>query len=338
MKKILFITCFGLLGLNVQAQIIVDFENPILSADTSWFGQDQLTDGDTLYIHDSGHAFFELNYNSGWGTFTGFSISNMTDVITPGYGNQFSAITGEGGNSSAQYSVCYVTEFSNNRVFLTSAAYNFYNVQVTNTTYAYQSMLNGDSFSKPFGADTNAQGVNDGTNGEDWFLLTIYALGTDSLKTGDSINFYLADYTFPSGTDDYIVDTWETIDLVSLYSGNDILGLDFVLSSSDTSGGFGMNSPAYFAMDNLYIFEPGGIDEREKEFNFAYPNPFDSDLTIQTEIGDLIQLFDMNGRLIQEETAQSLFLTWNMSGLEKGLYLLMSQQKGIKRQQKVSKL
>ena len=54
------------------------------------------------------------------------------------------------------------------------------------------------------------------------------------------MEFYLAE-----GTD--LLDTWEWVDLTSL---GVVYGLEFELTSSDT-GAYGMNTPAYFAMDDL---------------------------------------------------------------------------------------
>ncbi|MEX1001526.1 MAG: DUF4465 domain-containing protein [Crocinitomicaceae bacterium] len=306
-----------------------DFESPVLGPDSAWYGQDQVIDGDTTF--QSGSFTFELNYNSSWDTFSGFSISSETDNVTPGYTNQFSAITGSGYNGSDQYSVCYASSFANNRVFLPDGMW-FTNFYVTNTAYAYYSMLYGDSFAKPFGADTNAQGQIDGTNGEDWFLLTVYGLDLDTLYTGDSVNVYLADYTFPEDSNDYILDTWKFVDLGN-FSMNTI-GLDFVLSSSDTSGGFGMNTPAYFAVDN---FDGGaeGIFEKEIAEILPYPNPTTGDVQIPTPVGAQLELYDMNGRLVKSEIASSTKTSWNIGGLDKGIYLLKSNLNGNLHQAKV---
>ncbi|MBD3636064.1 MAG: DUF4465 domain-containing protein [Crocinitomicaceae bacterium] len=302
-----------------------DFESPDFGVtDSAWYGQDQVVDGDTTYVN--GVMTFELNYNATWQSFSGFALSSWTDTITPGWSNQCSAITGAGASGSDQYAICYVSAWSNNRVFLDlPTSQSFESVKVTNTTYAYRSMENGDSFAKPFGSDTSAAGVVDGTNGEDWFLLTIYALGQDSLYTGDSVNFYLADYRFANNAQDYIVNTWETIDLSPLYTSNAIIGLDFVLNSSDTSGGFGMNTPAYFAMDDLEVVQNLNIEGTEAPELLAYPNPTSEQLHIQTVPNTLLRLIDMNGRVVLEEKVNSSQFIWNIQHLESGIYTLISQ-------------
>ncbi len=315
---------------NAQSQNgIGDFEEPVLTPETAWYGQDQVTDGDTIYVDDI--FTYELNYNSAWGSYSGWAVSNITDNTTPGWTNQYSSITGSGVNGSDQYGVAYVSDWSNNRIFFDFTSY-LNEVQITNSTYAYYAMLNGEGVAKPFGADTSASGVIDGTNGEDWFLLTIYALGVDSLPTGDSINFYLADYRFADNSQDYIVDTWQTIDLVSLNPCN---GLDFVLTSSDTSGGFGMNTPSYFIMDDL-IGQVEGLQEINNDISI-YPNPTQGNLNIENGSLSEVYLYDLSGKLIRFEESQENKIVWDLSDLDNGVYLLISVSNGEIRKQKIVK-
>ena len=111
---------------------------------------------------------------------------------------------------------------------------------ITNTTYAVQSMLQGDAYAKVFGGE-------DG-NDADWFKLTIHGLDSDYNQTGNSVDFYLADYRFENNSQDYIIDEWTWIDLSGLGA---VSGLSFEMSSSDGGDGRSMNTPAYFAMDNF---------------------------------------------------------------------------------------
>ena len=111
-------------------------------------------------------------------------------------------------------------------------------VYVTNTTWAALSMKDGDAFAKQFGGDSG--------NDEDWFKLTCKGITKDGTYT-DVYDFYLADFRFSDNAQDYILEEWTWLDLSGL---GDIVGLEFSLSSSDT-GGYGMNTPAYFAIDDL---------------------------------------------------------------------------------------
>ena len=99
-------------------------------------------------------------------------------------------------------------------------------------------MRDGDSFAKQFGGESG--------NDEDYFKLTITGI-TETGYTDNSVEFYLADFRFADNDQDYIVDDWTWVDLSSL--GN-VIGLEFMIESSDV-GAYGINTPGYFAMDNL---------------------------------------------------------------------------------------
>ena len=69
-----------------------------------------------------------------------------------------------------------------------------------------------------------------------------------------TVNFYLADYRGTT-TSDYIVYQWTHVDFSQLGTVDE---LRFTMTSSDNEE-FGMNTPAYFAMDNLVVPEPGSV-------------------------------------------------------------------------------
>ncbi len=259
-------------------------------------------------------------YSQAW------SYSSYTDITTPGSTNQYSAITGNG-ESSDQYGVCNVSEYSNNRLFSTSqTAFTPTGAYFTNTTYAALSMQDGDAFATQFGDVSNSAG------GEDWFLLTIYGLASDSTHNGDSVNFYLADYRFTDNTQDYIIDDWTWVDLSSLES---VYGLDFVLSSSDI-GTWGMNTPAYFAMDN-FDGTVAGIESSLLLEISAYPNPTNGELNITGAPGTNLTLHDINGRLIKSTRLITDFTGWNISELESGIYILTASIDGFSTTKKIIK-
>src|SRR5688572_23825622 len=120
MKKIFLFQSALIVAFQVQSQYHATFENPNLALETAWYGQDQVTDGDTIYTN--GDFSFENNYNSGWGSFAGWGISNITDNTTPGWTNQYSAITGEGQDGSLQYAFCYAVSWEDHRMFNTLPA------------------------------------------------------------------------------------------------------------------------------------------------------------------------------------------------------------------------
>ncbi len=183
---------------------------------------------------------FNNDYDPQWGSWSGWAISNTRDSVTPGYGNQYSAYPGVGAASSETYAIASAFGSTSlpsiQRDPIQTAG--FQSVAITNTTYAVLSMLQGDAFAKKFGGVTG--------DDPDWMLLTIEGLDQQSQVIG-AIDFYLADYRFVDNQNDYVVDQWTEVSLSPI---SDAVELRFSLSSSDV-GEFGMNTPAYFALDQL---------------------------------------------------------------------------------------
>jgi hypothetical protein len=186
------------------------------------------------------------------GTWHGWAMSSMTDTTTPGFTNQFSAITGSGANGSRTYGVAFTFDETGGSVNPFHPASSIVNlaagtkpvsIQVTNTTYAYLSMLNGDQSAHKFGPG-------------DFFRLSITgysSLGGVGGNVGE-VDYYLANF---QGSNHYIVNTWQAVDLTSLAGAK---SLRFGLESSDNDPVFGMNTPAYFAADNLTVTpEPSSL-------------------------------------------------------------------------------
>jgi hypothetical protein len=222
MKKVLFLVFFLFcLSCPWASAAVIDFEDLPLSAESYWNGSDGSGD------FTSGGATFSNDYDAQWGSWDGFSYSNLTDITTEGFAGQYSAIAGGGALNTTTYVIGYCSAFAASPPTVTfSTAQTVTGAYVTNTNYAYYSMLKGDQFAKQF---------EEG----DWFTLTITGKDADGNVTG-TVDFNLA-----TGTD--IVNTWEWVGLSSLGT---VKSLEFTLSSSDT-GEFGMNTPAYFAMDFL---------------------------------------------------------------------------------------
>lgn len=207
---------------------IADFDDLSLSLDSYWNGSDKTGD------FTSGSAVFNNNFID-WGygitSWDGWAYSNKSDTTTPGYTNQYSAITGSA-QSGSNYGIAYIGWTEPPSITLSNASV-VQGIYVTNTTYAYLAMKNGEGPATKF-------------DDQDWFKLTITGKDESGSQT-DPINFYLAD-------NGHIVNTWEYISLSSLGA---VKSLEFTLSSSDNSD-YGMNTPAYFAMDTV-VPEPAAI-------------------------------------------------------------------------------
>lgn len=187
----------------------------------------------------SGGATFNNSYDSTYFSWGGFAYSNIADVTTPDYTNQYSAITGNGFAGSSVYAVAYMDTYTPTypRITLPSGWDRPLSLTLTNTTYTYFTIQDGNDYASAF------------TTG-DYFYVTITAYAADGTTSLGSIDFYLADYRSANAADHYLIDQWTTVDLSSFGNGVSYLGFD--LTSSDT-GAFGMNTPAYFAVGGLSV-------------------------------------------------------------------------------------
>ena len=225
---------------SLSAQV-VDFEDLTL-APNSFYNGDPGGVGDIS--HDGTFVSGGITFPNQFGRsgpfvfWDGWSYSNVTDNTTAGFGNQYSAFPGSGSGGSDNYGVSF-GPFGDNSITIPTET-TFESIDITNTTYAALSMRDGDSFAKQFGGPSG--------NDPDFFRLIITGLsgGPGGSVIGD-IEFYLADYRFADNSQDFILDEWSTVDLTSL-AGADTLTFDY--ESSDV-GGFGINTPLYFAADNL---------------------------------------------------------------------------------------
>jgi hypothetical protein len=237
MRRLFVVLTLGFCGF-VKAQGIAGFEDLTLETQTYWNGSDSLG-GFT-----SGSAWFKNNYDTQYHSWDGFAYSNITNTATQGFAGQYNAIAGGGQGGSANYAIGYVGWMESPRLVLNEPEL-VSGLYVTNNNYTYYSMLNGDSFAKKFGGTSG--------NDADWFLLTMTGKDSAGIITG-TVDFYLADLRFADNQLDYIVNDWRFADLTTL---GVVKSIEFSLSSSD-SGSFGMNTPAYFAIDTV-VPEPATL-------------------------------------------------------------------------------
>lgn len=242
---------------------VVDFENvPEECLANSAYGSN-LYDGSYAGWEDpSTGLWFGCNYGT-YGqsseSYTmydgGIFFSQYNDMTTSGFSNQASVYccdetTGFGGHNGSKtfgfgfgYNDSIPSAYGrDNRpeIYFTDTAKEAVidHVYVTNTTYTALSMKVGDGFNQPFSYARKS-----------WFALTASGYRADGTLTS-SVVFYLADFR----TDDAkgVVTEWTKVDLSPLGEVNRIV---FNLHSSD-SGSYGMNTPSYFAIDDIAVRVP----------------------------------------------------------------------------------
>lgn len=235
----------ALIGTSAAQAALIDFEDISLSSGASYTGADG-AGGFT-----SGGAGFNNSYTDwggGFATWDGFAVSSLGQTIIDqadiddGLFSSYEFFSASGGAASGSN---FAIGFVNNvgltpEVSLPAGLYAPQSIAVTNTLWTWASMTHGDAFAKQFGTEPNPN---------DYLFLTIEGLDASGNVIG-SVDTYLADFRDPDPAAHFILDEWTEVDLTSI--GADVSKLRFTLTSSD-NGVFGMNTPAYFAMDNLVV-------------------------------------------------------------------------------------
>lgn len=238
LQKLFTVSLLSFGCIATQAQTISTFDDVTLpGADTTFLETKFPVNG--VYTLESGNATFYGNVS--WSTLWGnFNCSNGTDTVNTAYDATAASITGSGYGSSANYGIAFVpTDFMGPvpsksipvGLKLKNAAVgkNVAGVYYSNAVFTYRYI-----------ADTaNHFAANH-------FYMKLLMRGyLNGIKSTDSVMVTLADFT---NTNTVLVNKWEWANLSAL--GN-VDSVTFDLVSNDTAGGFGINTPAYFAIDNF---------------------------------------------------------------------------------------
>ncbi len=300
MKKTFTIIAFTLLSLaGLRAQI--GFEEFPLAPESEWNGSDLTSNNITV-----DPLIFPTNWDTAFGGYWsgGFALSNHTDTVTSGFTNMYSAKAGSGFDGSSNYLVAYGETYFKSYSGWPFDLSSFY---ITNTTYAYNSMRDGDQFAKKFGGP-------DGTD-PDFFSVTFHCFWNDVLQ--DSLIVYLADFRSSDPAEDYIIRDWTLVDFTNPgASFADSVHITF--ASSDT-GMFGINTPLYFALDLITaITYINATDYAEDNDVVFYPNPANDYVQLATKASiNSAELLSLDGKVIRRADKQN---TLETSDLANGLY------------------
>lgn len=303
-----------LLGVSSYAQVTVETFDTFTLSPNSFYQNTSTDDWDTP------NATFRYHWNSTSSYWeSGSAYTNKKDTVDGNYTNLYGNIIGAGFSGDN-----YVTVQGGATVVLKnlSVLSGFY---ITNTTYAWKIIKNGNAFSRKFGDTTGTFSGGTIAQGHypDWFKLVINGYRGGILLT-DSVEFYLADYRPAGIANDYVVKNWQFVNCTSLGIVDSVM---FTLKSSDV-GSFGMNTPKFFSLDNFTTNSTVSIAEVNSLSNAAlYPNPANEVITLQFSTQTTQQLkltvSDVTGRVVK-----SLDVNVN-SGENKLLIDLADVQAGI---------
>lgn len=206
--------------------------------------------GQTAFLQrwDVNGVEFSNDFIPAFDSWSGASWSNVQNSVTPGFMNQYASFPGGGSDGVGGVdSGTYAVLFSNGFINLPENSI-LQSVDLSNTTYSYLTMRDGDGFTDPFGGD----------DGNALDFLTVTLTGYDALNgsgnaTG-SLDIDLADYRFSDNSLDFIQTDWQNFDLSMLGNAR---SLRYEFSTSQPAG-----VPTYVALDNLrfsIVPEPSGL-------------------------------------------------------------------------------
>jgi len=202
----------------------IDFQNANIPANPGYVHNA----GDGLDgIFTEGIISFPNYYNEEYGSWSGFAYSIVHDIETNDYTNYGVYVAND--PPTNKFMLAYLSDpvdYSPNVSISFSQPVKDLSFDVANATYAALTMIDGGAFgAKKFTDD-------------DWFVLTIIATNSKNEQLTPQ-NIKLADGT-------KIVEKWTRINI----AGEGIVELQFSMSSTDNAT-WGMNTPAYFCMDNI---------------------------------------------------------------------------------------
>lgn len=305
MKRTLLSLAVLVMSLCSFAQTTSDFEG-LLSSPNEVLNGSEAKLGTS---YSNGNFIFPNYYDTAYGGYwrDGWAITNTFDTVTKDFNNLYGAVTGTGNGGSD----AYVVGKSNAVIKLKSQVANSQvnGLYITNTTYAYHTIKDGNQFSKPFGGDTG--------NDKDYFVLTIKGYSQGVLGA-DSVAFYLADYRFDDNNQDYIVNDWQFVDLSGLGAVDSIV---FQLETTDI-GQFGPNTPYFFAIDDVISNENAvGIFEYSQQAQLnVWPNPSNGIITFENNNSEVFELYNLAGSIVESTKSNQM----DLSNLKPGVYLLKS--------------
>ncbi|GAB4446914.1 MAG: hypothetical protein OHK0036_00490 [Bacteroidia bacterium] len=265
------------------------------------------------------NAIFRYDWDTTYSYWSsGSAYTNVKDSTNGNYSNLYGCIAYNGYNNSNYY-----VTLQNYATIVLKSPYEIVDgFYITNTTYAAKVVKYGNMFSRAFGDTTGTGcGCPQGSY-PDWFKVVVRGYKNGAMLN-DSVEFYLADYRFSNNSQDYIVWNWQWVDCSTL---GQVDSIQFFMSSSDT-GPWGMNTPAFFSIDNFTTSGTAGIASISNNISKVFPNPAIDKIMINTkESGNYnIKISNTLGQVVKQ---QSIFIdkyypaNINIADLQQGHYIV----------------
>jgi len=286
----------------LNAQTPFDFESLTVPASGYWNGSDE--NGE----FGNNEIVFSNNYNSDWGSWSGFSFAYDTVTSDTQYAAYAESLDGH------VFGIGYVPSDwesgTYNNIPITCKFTNAVQIQsidIANSKKTADIIINGD-------AGLGDPAFSDG----DYFKIMI-----EGFYNGESqgiVSFFLADYT---AGNTYVSDTWNTVNLSSFGITD---SLKFNLYSTHT-GAYGMNTPAYFCLDNIKYSYPASIENSLSNSISIFPNPATDVVIITNVLNTNILIYDISGKIIFSKNNCNKTEKFNFNNFNSGIYLIKIQSK-----------
>lgn len=210
-------TDFLTYGINLSYGSYDFWSGGVVVSDWNYMSNIEGKTGDWWYSYQNQCSIYNTQSTDGANAAAGYGGSNRFGVV---YGYSYT-----GFNGCAKMTLVDNMERT------------FDHLYVCNSSYAYGCIINGNGFT---------QGSLPASKG--WFKLTVrgYKAGATSPVAEDEI--YLADYRNGSNV---CLTEWTLFDLTNIKKQK-VNYIEFDFTGSD-SGSYGVNTPAYVCIDNLYI-------------------------------------------------------------------------------------
>ena len=269
------------------------------------------SDGNSKYELKKADVGINFSLNLGWDTSFGgywgrdFAISrkNYTTIEKSDFSKHFYCAKPGFGSENGNAGSVYAIGQNNSTILQKEKDQYLFGMNITNTTFAFNSMAIGDDFGRKFSYENR-----------DSFILNIFAYSKGILQ--EEIRVILADFRSINPNEQFILDTWQ---YVGFKFNPD--SISFKLLSSD-NGGFGMNTPAYFAVDQIQIAYGVSTEKYKMNNLHIYPNPATSNFILPNalENGEL-SIFDITGKRVMHNPSISQ-LNVSIDNLQPGIYFV----------------
>ena len=318
---------------NAQNYMQVGFEFANFDTLKVLNGSDLITTGytGTQDNNNQGNYFYmPIDWDTSFGGYwrSGWAISKVIDT-TEGEGDYaaqlYAARPGTGFKGVFDQNWAVGQQGSKLKfVDLSEGAVVFNGFHYTNTTFGYNVMKRGNMFAKKFGGSSG--------NDADSLILVGKLYRHNKMETAiDTFRVALADFRFADNSQDYIVKDWRYVDMKYVSSTLPAQGwvadsLEFALEGSDNDPQFGLNTPAFFAVDGFLFSFYESVQKFNKTELTVSPNPAQNWISLSTKSQPkMIQVMDMTGKIWMPkatafEGGQFFQFQLDLSALPMGVY------------------